>query len=84
MTLGSQASTLVPLQLVANVNGEVVLVQHLVCQIFVLPVYDMRPAKLAKVKVHTRRRDILAVKCPCCGRKERNYCQQRQQRCARP
>jgi hypothetical protein len=79
MTLRCQASTLVPLQLVANVNGEVVLVQHLVCQVFVLPVYDMRPAELAKVEVHTRRRDILAVECPCCGWKKRSYGKERQQ-----
>jgi hypothetical protein len=43
MTLGRQTSTLVPLQSLADINGEVVLIHHLVCNIFFLPVHYMRP-----------------------------------------
>jgi hypothetical protein len=44
MAFCRQVAALVPLQLVANVNREVVLVQHLELEILVLPVHHVWPS----------------------------------------
>jgi hypothetical protein len=66
MAFCRQAATLVPLQLIADVDREVVLVKHLELVILILPVHDVWPSQLAQVEVHAGCPDILAVKCPHC------------------
>ena len=64
MTLGRFASALMPLQLVANVDCEVVFVRVIVHQVFLLPVHYVWASQLPKVKVDAFRPDGLAVKTP--------------------
>jgi hypothetical protein len=71
------ASALVPFQLGTNVDCEVVLVQHLMLEIFVLPMHNMGPSQLPKIEVHTRCRNILAVECPRSGWEKGGYREKR-------
>lgn len=65
MTFRLQAPALMPLQRITKINRKVVLIQHLVRQFLLLPVYDVRAGQFFEVELHLVRHDFLAVEGPC-------------------
>jgi hypothetical protein len=65
MALRVQASAFVPLKLAAEIEREVVLIEHFVAEILVFPVHYTGSSQFPEVELHFGCNNLFAIKRPC-------------------